>query len=123
MNKQRNDVHIGTGSLERFGQDFIKTWKQGEQGNAAEIQAERVCFMDLSTMLSTLSEKRLEILRALQCQPGLNIYKLAQQLARDDKNVHTDVALLKEIGLILANDDGTLQVPFTMIRAEINLAT
>lgn len=120
MNKQ--NVHIGTGTLEQFGRDFIKEWKVGEQSTATEIQAERVCFMDLTTMLSTLSEKRLEILRALQRQPGVNTHKLAQQLNRDYKNVHTDVSLLKEIGLIQANDDGTLLVPFTKIHAEINLS-
>lgn len=118
----KHDVHISTGNLDQFGQDFIKAWKAGEQGTAAEIQAERVCFMDLTTMLSTLSEKRLEILRTLQRQPGVNTYKLAQQLNRDYKNVHTDVSLLKDIGLILTSEDGTLQVPFTKIHAEINLA-
>lgn len=119
----KRDAHISTGTLDQFGQDFIKAWKDGEQGNAAEIQVERVCFMDLSTMLSTLSEKRLEILRTLQRQPGMSIYKLAQQLNRDYKNVHTDVGLLKEVGLIEVSEEGAgLVVPFTKIHAEINLA-
>lgn len=121
MNK-RNDVHISTGNMEQFGQDFIKAWHEGEQGTADAINAERVCFMDLATMLSTLSEKRLEILRTLQGQAGITTYKLAQDLKRDYKNVHTDVGLLKEIGLITVTEDGTgLLAPFTKIHAEINL--
>lgn len=118
----KHNVHIGTGTPEQFGQDSIKAWKAGEQGTATEIPEERVCFMDLITMLSTLSEKRLQILRELQRQLGVDTYKLAQQLNRDYQNVHTDVSLLKEIGLILANEDGTLQVPFTKVHVEINLA-
>lgn len=122
MNK-RNDVQISTGNMEQFGQDFIKAWKKGEKDKAVAIDAERVCFMDLATMLSTLSEKRLEILRTLQGQAGITTYKLAQLLGRDYKNVHTDVGLLKDIGLIQVSEDGAgLLVPFTRIQAEINLA-
>jgi predicted transcriptional regulator len=119
---KRNDVHISTGNMEQFGQDFIKAWKEGEQGKAVAIDSERVCFMDLATMLSTLSEKRLEILRTLQGQAGITTYKLAQLLGRDYKNVHTDVGMLKDIGLIQVGDDGGLMVPYTRIQAEINLA-
>ena len=118
MNKR--EMPIGTSNMEQFSQDFIKAWKQGEQGTA--IEAERVCFMDLSTMLSTLTEKRLEILRTLQGQPGITTYELAKQLGRHYKNVHTDVGLLKGIGLIEVIENGTgLRVPFTKIHAEINL--
>ena len=121
MSKRK--VTISTGTMEQFGQDFIKAWKQGEQGTATAIEAERVCFLDLSTMLSSLTEKRLEILRTLQSQPGITTYELAKQLGRHYKNVHTDVGLLKDIGLIEVSENGTgLQVPFTQIQAVINLA-
>lgn len=119
---KRNDVHISVGSMEQFGKDFIKAWKAGEKGRIAEIAGERIYFMDLATLLSTLSEKRLEILRTLQGHAGITTYKLAQLLGRDYKNVHSDVGLLKEIGLIQVDDEGGLLVPFSRIHAEIDLA-
>lgn len=119
----KRNVRISTGTLDQFGEDFIKAWKQGEQGIAEEIQAEHVCFLDLSTMVNALTEKRLEILKTLQRHPGISIYELAKQLNRHYKNVHTDVGLLKDVGLIEVGEDRAgLCVPFTKIQAEINLA-
>ena len=119
---KRKNIHISTGSLEQFGANFIKAWNQGEAGTAAALDAEQVCFMEVSTLLNTLTKKRLEILRTLQVFPGITIYKLAQQLERNYKNVHRDVGLLKDVGLIQVDENGGLVVPFTRIHAEINLA-
>lgn len=119
----KRELHVGMGTAEKFGKAFINAWKQGEQGTAKEIQAERIYFLELSTLLGTLTQKRLEILQALQHQPGITTYKLAKRLGRHYKNVHTDVKLLKEVGLIATDNEGSkLWVPFSKIQAEIDLA-
>lgn len=119
----KRELHIGTGTAEKFGKAFIDAWKQGEQGAAQEIQAEHIYFLELPTLLGTLTEKRLEILQTLQHQPGITTYELAKRLGRHYKNVHTDVKLLKETGLVVTDDEGSkLWVPFSKIRAEIDLA-
>ena len=117
------DIHIGIGSMEQFGVDFIRTWRRGEKNMAGETQTEQVRFLNLATLLSTLTPKRLEILQVLQHQSGATAYQLAKCLGRHYKNVHTDVRLLRDIGLIEADDTGAgLRVPFTKIHAEIDLA-
>ena len=117
------NVHISTGSVDRFGRDFVDAWKRGEKGPVGELKGERVCFLDLATMLRTLTAKRLEILRTIQRQSDINTYELAKRLGRDYKNVHTDVRLLKDVGLVETTEGGTgLCVPFTKIHAEIDLA-
>ena len=117
------DMHIGIGSMEQFGADFIQAWRRGEKSVVGEAQMEQVCFLDLATLLNILTPKRLEILQTLQHQSGITTYELAKSLGRHYKNVHTDVSLLKNIGLIEADGPGTvLRVPFKKIRAEIDLA-
>ena len=117
------DIHIGIGSMEQFGTDFIQAWQRGEKNVAGEVQTEQVRFLDLATLLNTLTPKRLEILQALQHQSGTTTYQLAKCLGRHYKNVHTDVRLLRDIGLIETDNAGTgLRVPFTKIHAEIDLA-
>ena len=45
----------------------------------------------------------------------MNIRQLAQELARDYKNVHTDVSELEELGLVEKSEDGVLSVPYDEI--------
>ena len=117
------DVHLGISSMQQFGSDFIQAWRRSEQHTVNEVQTEQVHFLDLATLLSTLTPKRLEILQVLHHRSGITIYELANQLGRHYKNVHTDVSLLKNIGLISNNDKSAgLQAPFRKIRAEIDLA-
>ena len=117
------DMHIGIGSMEQFGADFIQAWRRGEKSVVGEAQMEQVCFLDLATLLNILTPKRLEILQTLQHQSGITTYELAKSLGRHYKNVHTDVSLLKNIGLIEVDGPGIgLRVPFKKIRAEIDLA-
>ena len=117
------DMHIGIGSMEQFGANFVQAWRRGEKSVVGEAQMEQVHFLDLATLLNILTPKRLEILQTLQHQSGITTYELAKSLGRHYNNVHTDVSLLKNIGLIEADGPGTgLRVPFKKIRAEIDLA-
>ena len=66
-------------------------------------------------MFSVITEKRLELLRHVASNEGLNIRQLAQSPGRDYKNVHTDVTELVDLGLLERNDIGTLSAPFDEI--------
>lgn len=118
MTKQR-EILVGTGSVERLGREFVDAWHKAERGEAVE-RAEAIYFTDLATMARTLSEKRLQLLKELQRHPRVSVYELARLLERNYKNVHSDVALLKQVGLI--DDSDGLSVPYTKIHAEITLA-
>jgi predicted transcriptional regulator len=48
-----------------------------------------------------------------------SIYELAKRLARDYKNVHTDVTRLIELGLVERSTDGRVSVPWDIVRAEL----
>ena len=88
------------------------TWHRAEEG---EELTPRISFGSIKDLFSAITAKRLELLRFVADQQGLNIRRLAQTLGRDYKNVYTDVRELEQLGLIQKNDDGTLTVPFDEI--------
>ena len=62
-----------------------------------------------------------EALERLARDGPLSVYQLAKRLARDYKNVHTDVARLAELGLIARGADGRVEVQWSAVRAELRL--
>lgn len=47
---------------------------------------------------------------------------LSKLLARDYKNVHTDVRLLVGVGLVGRSEDGKVMVPWDTVVTELSLA-
>ncbi len=92
---------------------FKETWREAEKG---EARAPRLVFGSIRDLFSTITEKRLELLRHVATRQGeLNTRQLAISLGRDYKNVHTDVAALEELGLLEKDERGRLNVPFDEI--------
>ena len=52
----------------------------------------------------------------------MSIRALAKTLNRDYKNVHQDVQILEQVGLIFRTSEKSLSVPWGRIMAEISLA-
>ena len=91
----------------------IDTWHKVEAG---ESVTPRLSFGSIRDLFSAITEKRLELLRYVaERQASMNIRQLAQELARDYKNVHTDVSELEELGLVEKSEDGVLSVPYDEI--------
>lgn len=74
---------------------------------------------DLPRLLATLTPARWALLARLRAAGPLTIYELAKRLARDYKNVHTDVSRLIELGLVERAADGRVSVPWDVVRAEL----
>jgi len=91
---------------------FAGTWQAAEAGHAV---TPRLAFGSLRELFSAITEKRLDLLRHLAIHEGLNVRQLAKSLGRDDKNVHTDVMSLVELGLVDRDADGTLSTPYDEI--------
>lgn len=119
MNKR---IKIGIAGEKESAQEFVDVWKQAEQGNKFREPLERIYFLDLETMLRTLTTRRLELLHFLHRQGASSVRALSQQLKRDYKNVHADVKALKNAGLVEATADGRVYVPWDSISAEMDLA-
>ncbi|HSV28834.1 MAG TPA: hypothetical protein VLL76_04730 [Candidatus Omnitrophota bacterium] len=109
-------VHIGT--AEDMGNRFIDAWHRAEGG--AAVDEAHLTFLDLESLLATLTPKRLQLLRYVRHHDVGTIKALADELQRDYKNVHRDVEALARLGLIARTPAG-VKTPFAEVDARLVL--
>ncbi len=78
-------------------------------------------FADLPLLLATLTPARWALLRRLRAEGPLSVNALAKLLARDYKNVHTDVKALEALGLIGRDATGLARVDWDLVSAKLRL--
>ena len=113
-----NKVRVSVGSLSDMGKRFAGAWNRAASGDA--VDETHITFLDVQTMLDTLSPRRLELLRFVRQHGAGNVRELAQALNRDYKNVHQDVATLEVAGLLL-RDGRKLTAPWDELQASVSL--
>lgn len=113
---RRLEIRVGRGgdALDRFEAG----WNRLSEGRKLP-ELHVLTLEDLPRLLATLTPARWTLLARLRDQGPLTIYELAKRLARDYKNVHTDVTRLIELGLIERADDGRVSVPWDAVRAQL----
>ena len=111
-------VQVNVGSLAEMGKRFSKAWNQAAAGE--QVDETNVTFLDVQTMLDTLSPRRLDLLRHVRQHGASNVRELALALARDYKNVHQDVAVLEATGLLI-RDGRKLSAPWDELQANVSL--
>lgn len=87
---------------------------------SADLDETHFTFLNIQTMLETLSPRRLDLLRHVRQHGANNVRALAQALARDYKNVHQDVAVLEATGLLI-RDGRKLFAPWDELQAHVSL--
>ena len=113
-----NKVHATVGSLADMGKRFAGAWNRAAAGE--RVDETHVTFLDVQTMLDTLSPRRLELLRFVRQHGAGNVRLLAQALGRDYKNVYQDVATLEAAGLLL-REGRKLTAPWDELQASVSL--
>jgi predicted transcriptional regulator len=115
---RRLEIRIGAAAdaLDRFE----AAWNRRAEGRAVRT-LQVLTVPDLPALLKTLSPARWTLLETLRAAGALSIYELARRLARNYKNVHTDVTQLAALGLIERGSDNRVLVPWNLLRAEWNL--
>jgi predicted transcriptional regulator len=97
---------------------FEAAWNRVAEGRP--LQPLRVLTLDdLPALLRTLSPARCHLVEVLRKAGPLSIYELSKRLARNYKNVHTDVMQLVEAGVVDRGEDGLVSVPWDLLRAEL----
>src|SRR5688572_18356733 len=99
---------------------FEAAWNRAAEGRAPRT-LHVLSFVDLPLLLKTLSPARVALLSRLKASGPVSIYDLARRLARNYKNVHTDVAQLAALGLIERRNDNRVTVTWDLLRAELSL--
>jgi predicted transcriptional regulator len=100
-------------------------WRSGiratlRTGKAKTYQGETLAFETPAAFFGKLTERRWELVRALQGKEAMSIREIAGLVGRDIKRVHEDVAVLIELGLLERTDDG-VACPFDRIHVDIEL--
>ena len=117
MNKA-NKVQVNVGSLVEMGKRFTHALNRASAGK--KLGETHITFLDVKTMLETLSPRRLELLKFVRQHGADNVKELALSLKRDYKNVHGDVAVLESAGLLL-RDGRKLSAPWDELNASVSL--
>jgi predicted transcriptional regulator len=99
---------------------FEAAWNRVAEGRPVRKLAV-LSFVDLPSLLKSLSPARLALLQGLREAGPVSIYELAKRLARDYKNVHTDVTQLAGLGLVERGADNLVTVRWDLLRAELRL--
>jgi len=118
--RKANKVQVHVGSLGDMGKRFISAWNRAAARK--KVDETHVTFLDVQTMLETLSPRRLEILKFVRQHGAGSVKELAVALDRDYKNVHNDVVVLESAGLIL-RDGRKLYAPWDELNASVSLTT
>ncbi|MDR1709213.1 MAG: hypothetical protein LBS70_05785 [Candidatus Accumulibacter sp.] len=84
-------------------------------------QGEYLDFRTPALFFSKLSERRWNIVNALQGAGEVGVRELARRLGRDVKRVHDDAAALAELGLIEKTARGALVCPYADIHVDMHL--
>ncbi len=111
-------VQVNVGSLTDMSKRFSGAWNRAVAGE--QVNETNVTFLDVQTMLDTLSPRRLDLLRHVHQHGAANVRELAQALGRDYKNVYQDVATLEAPGLLL-RDGRKLSAPWDELQAHVSL--
>jgi predicted transcriptional regulator len=84
-------------------------------------QGEVLNFESPGHFFRQLTEKRWEIVRAMQGQGELSVRELARAVGRDVKRVHEDVVILAELGLLERTHGGGVLCPYASMHIDMYL--
>lgn len=118
---KKRTIVISVASFDGVVKDTIDACKKAKRGQPFG-PVDRIDFPDEATLWSTLSPKRMELLRYLRQYGPMSGRQLARDLGRDQKNIYTDIKLLSRLELLKVNDDAKYVVPWDDITIQLALA-
>jgi predicted transcriptional regulator len=122
VKRKAKTILIAIRTAQEAAKDAIDAWKRAERYKTVELPVDRIYFPNEEMLFRTLSTKRRELLKFLRQSGASSIKQLSEQLDRDYKNVHSDIKLLNQIGLIDFDKSNKVFVPWDNIAIEIALA-
>jgi len=104
-------LRVTVESFDEMREDTLNTVEFVSEG---EEQSAVVSFHTVGELRKILTDRRIELLRALMATEGAaeSISALAEELDRDYRTVHDDVSLLADYGLLFIVEDGQAKRPY-----------
>jgi predicted transcriptional regulator len=121
--KDNRTLKIESAPWESFKERALESAREFDRG---EENGPRVLsFEDPERIQRLLTPRRLELLRSVMENPPGSIRQLAERLERNVSDVHDDVTLLEEYGIMKLEQDGRAKrpvVPYDEIEIEVTLS-
>jgi predicted transcriptional regulator len=117
-------LKVGVGTLGEGLQEFGATLKALQAGQKVPKRT-GTYFVTVEAMRQVLTPSRLTLLNLIRTRRPQSIAALAKLARRDFKNIHADLTLLADLGLVHlepgthARDSVTPTVPYERIQFEI----
>ena len=93
----------------------------GKRAIARSYQGEVLNFETAGGFFGKLTERRWDLVHALQGQGPMSVRELARRVARDVRRVHDDVEVLAGLGLVERTDAGGVECPFEAVHIDMRL--
>jgi len=113
---------VGIKSKKDFMDEVERDWLAIDRGEPAPEPVARIYFESAEALSRVLTHQRQNLLQVLHANGGLSIRALAALLGRDYKNVHQDVKILEESGLIERDSKHHITAPYKKLTIELQLA-
>lgn len=114
-------VKIGIKSTNDFFSEVEKKWLAIDRGEPAPEPVTKIYFESAEALSRVITKQRHHLLQVLHANGGVSIRGLATLLGRDYKNVHQDVKILEDSGLIERNSKGHIIAPYEKLTIELPL--
>ena len=106
--------------------DFIdevkRDWMAIDKGEPAPEPVRRIYFESAEALSRVLTRQRYNLLKTLHVNGAMSVRALSVLLGRDYKNVHQDVVILEDSGLIERDNRKHIMAPSSRMTIELNLA-
>lgn len=122
MDNNKRKILISICTPEEFKKNLLDGFRRAEAGIRPREPIHALYFTSETDLFSTLSPKRMELLRFLRKSGPSSCRKLAAKLGRSYANVHGDVQELMKLDLIQKDEEQKLFVPWSELDLAIPLA-
>ena len=112
---------IGIKGAKQFLGELERDWVAVDQGKPVPEPVHRVYFESAEVLSKVITRQRHNLLKVLHANGPLTIRALATLLERDYKNVHQDVKILEESGMIERDGKNHLLAPYEKLTIELPL--
>ena len=93
----------------------------GVAAKADTYQGEVLNFETPAQFFGQLSQKRWDIVRAVQGKGEVSVRELARAVKRDVKRVHDDIVILTKLGLLERTENAGVSCPYTSMHIDMYL--
>jgi predicted transcriptional regulator len=115
------DRTVGIKGKQQFFSELERDWAAIDRGENAPEPIHRIYFESAEVLSRVLTRQRHNLLKTLHANGPLTVRALSALLDRDYKNVHADVKILEEAGLIVRDSKHHILAPYEKLTIELPL--